>query len=187
MLSRRRRDFNSPVDRFKDGPDGVRIEKFESGVPRLGVTFQQVGHICVEIMDMGIDPSTLAAAAGGGGGIPNVEEVQAQAEAQRQMEEQRASILDQILEPAAKDRMNRLKLVKKEKARAVEDSLIKAATSGQLRTKVSEEELIGMLDGVSGGSSGGEGGENSSKKGVSIQRRNYGMDSDDDDNDDDLL
>ena len=115
--------------------------------------------------------------------MPNIEEMQAQQQAQQQMEEQRASILDQILEPAAKDRMNRLKLVKKDKARAVEDSLIKAATSGQLRSKVTEEALITMLDGVSGGDS--EGGI--SKKAVSIQRRNYGMDSDDDDNDDDLM
>ena len=118
------------------------------------------------------------------GGVPGVEEMQAQAQAQAQMEEQRANILEQILEPAAKDRMNRLKLVKKDKARAVEDSLIKAATSGQLRSKISEEQLIGMLDGVSG--AGGEEGA-PAKKAVTVQRRNYGMDSDDDDNDDDLM
>lgn len=128
----------------------------------------------------GLDPSMLSA-----GGMPNVEEMQAQSEAQRQMEEQRASILDQILEPGAKDRMNRLKLVKKDKARAVEDSLIKAATSGQLRSKVSEEQLISMLDGVSSGAGGEDGAP--PKKGVKVQRRNYGMDSDDDDNDDDLM
>lgn len=52
------------------------------------------------------------------------------------MEEQRRSILDQILEPAAKDRLIRLALVKPEKARVMEDHLIKAATSGQLRSKV---------------------------------------------------
>ncbi len=120
------------------------------------------------------------------GGMPNVEEMQAQAQAQAQMEEQRANILEQILEPAAKDRMNRLKLVKKDKARAVEDSLIKAATTGQLRNKVSEEALISMLDGVAGG--GAEGGAEAPKKSISIQRRNYGMDDDDDDdNDDDLM
>ena len=52
------------------------------------------------------------------------------------MEEQRLSILDQILEPAAKDRLLRLSMVKKEKARNVENSLIQAATSGKLRGKV---------------------------------------------------
>ncbi len=132
---------------------------------------------------MDIPPGMLEKA----GGMPGVEEMQAQAQAQAQMEEQRANILEQILEPAAKDRMNRLKLVKKDKARAVEDSLIKAATSGQLRNKVTEEALIGMLDGVAGG--GGAGGEvGPVKKSISIQRRNYGMDDDDDDdNDDDLM
>ena len=43
---------------------------------------------------------------------------------------------DQILEPAAKDRIARLALVKKEKARSVEDALISAATSGKLKSKV---------------------------------------------------
>ena len=52
------------------------------------------------------------------------------------MEERRVMILDQILEPEAKQRLSRLSIVKKEKARAVEDSLIKAATSGQLKGKV---------------------------------------------------
>jgi programmed cell death protein 5 len=53
------------------------------------------------------------------------------------MDEQRLSILDQILEPAAKDRLLRLSMVKKEKASRVEASLIQAATSGKLRGKVS--------------------------------------------------
>jgi hypothetical protein len=52
------------------------------------------------------------------------------------MEEQRQSILSQILEPAAKDRLKRLSLVKPDKARSVEDVLVRAATSGQLKSKV---------------------------------------------------
>lgn len=109
------------------------------------------------------------------------------------MEEQRRSILDQILEPAAKDRLVRLALVKKEKARMMEDHLLKAATSGQLRSKVqvlhvlkssshdtvqscqvSEEQLITMLEGAETSSGTGK---------IKIQRRNYGLDSDDDDDD----
>jgi programmed cell death protein 5 len=57
------------------------------------------------------------------------------------MEEQRASILDQILEPGAKDRIKRLALVKPDKARAVEDSLVVAATSGKLKSKVRAKTL----------------------------------------------
>lgn len=100
------------------------------------------------------------------------------------MEERRASILEQILEPEAKQRLSRLALVKKDKARAVEDSLIRGATNGKLQGKVTDEQLKLMLEQISGGddsnaSSGG------GKKGVVIQRRKYGLE-DDDDNDDDL-
>ena len=45
-------------------------------------------------------------------------------------------IIDQILDPGARQRLNRLKLVKPDKARSVEDSLINAATSGKLKGQV---------------------------------------------------
>ena len=57
-------------------------------------------------------------------------------------EEQRTSILSQILEPAAKDRLKRLSLVKPEKARSVEDALVRAATSGQLKSKVNRLKMF---------------------------------------------
>ena len=101
-----------------------------------------------------------------------------------QQEERRAMILDQILEPAAKSRMSRLALVKKEKARAVEDSLIHAATSGQLKSLVSEEQLIKMLEQLSGGES--TEGTVIKKSGITVVRRKTGFEDDDDDNDDDL-
>jgi len=121
----------------------------------------------------------------GPGGIPGSQEEMQQRQAQMaEKEEQRKSILDQILDSAASDRLKRLNLVRKDKARSVEDSLIKAAMSGQLRNKISDEQLIGMLEQIGGGD-GAEGG--GGKKAVMIQRRSYGMDSDDDDNDDDLM
>ena len=114
----------------------------------------------------------------GPGGIPqSAEEMQQRQAQQQQMEEQRNSILDQILDESAKDRLKRLNLVRKDKARAIEDSLIKAATTGQLRNKVTDDQLVKMLEGT----------EEAGQKKVSMQRRNYGMDSDDDDNDDDLM
>lgn len=127
-------------------------------------------------------PSDIMSQLGGeGGGMPSAAEMQQQQAQQQQQEEMRTSILDQILEPASKERLTRLNLVRKDKARAVEDALIKAATSGQLRGKVTEEQLIGMLEGTSDANGEAKG------KAVSVQRRNYGMDSDDDDNDDDLM
>lgn len=55
---------------------------------------------------------------------------------QQAEEERRISILDQVLEPAAKDRIGRLSSVKKEKTRQIEDSIIQAALGGQLKAKV---------------------------------------------------
>jgi len=123
-----------------------------------------------------------------GMGMPSVEEMQMQQAQMAQMEEQRKAILDQILEPAAADRLRRLALVRKDTARAVEDSLIKAATSGKLAQMVSDAELIKMLDKLCGTGGGGEGeGAGGPKKKITIQRRKYGIDDDDDDNDDDLM
>jgi programmed cell death protein 5 len=78
-------------------------------------------------------------------------------------------------------RLDRLKLAKKEKAAAVEDSLINAAKSGALKQKVTEDQLIKMLEGITDQDEG-EGG----KRKIAIQRKKYADDSSDD-NDDDLL
>jgi len=94
----------------------------------------------------------------------------------------------QILEAEAKTRLSRLAMVKKDKARAVEDSLIAAATNGRLKSKVTEEQLIAMLEqyGGSGGDEGSGGGVGGGRRGITIQRRKTGFEDDDDDNDDDL-
>lgn len=54
-------------------------------------------------------------------------------------------ILEQILEPAARDRLVRLGLVRPDKCKAVEDNLIKMATSGGLRGKVIFLRLIALF------------------------------------------
>ena len=69
-------------------------------------------------------------------GMPSMEQVQQQQEAKAQYEEQKANILDQILEPSTKERISRLMIVNPDMATRIQDSLIQAATSGQLRNKV---------------------------------------------------
>jgi programmed cell death protein 5 len=119
----------------------------------------------------------------GPGGIPKTQEEMLERQSMMaEKEQQRISILDQILDASAGDRLKRLNLVRKDKARSVEDSLIKAAMSGQLRGKVTDTQLITMLEQLDSAAGSGASGN----KSVSIQRRKYGMDSDDDDNDDDL-
>lgn len=116
--------------------------------------------------------------------VPSMEEMQLQQQQKVENEERRISILEQILEAPAKERLSRLAIVKKDKVRSVEDNLIKAATSGQLRNKVTEEQLIAILEGTKNA----DGTAVKLTKGITVQRRNYaGLDDDDDDDDSDLL
>lgn len=58
-------------------------------------------------------------------------------------------MLGQILEPEAADRLNRIRLVKESRATDVENRLIAMARSGQLRQKVTEDQLKEILNAVS--------------------------------------
>ena len=76
-------------------------------------------------------------------GQPQTQEQAAQMQEKQQAQEmQRQQILDQILLPEARDRLKRLGLVKEAKARGVEDMLIQAAKSGQLKNRVDEARLL---------------------------------------------
>lgn len=61
-------------------------------------------------------------------------------------------MLSQILTSEARDRLLRIALVKPDRARYLEDSLVQAIRSGQLRGgsgpngKIGEKDLIGMLE-----------------------------------------
>lgn len=60
----------------------------------------------------------------------------------------KSSVLSQILETEAKDRLSRVRMVKPERAEAVEQYIIKLAQSGQLRRKIGEPEVVEILDGI---------------------------------------
>ncbi|KAL0305536.1 UNVERIFIED_CONTAM: DNA-binding protein DDB [Sesamum calycinum] len=74
------------------------------------------------------------------------EQQKAQEEAKREAEEQRQMILARILTSEARARLARIALVKPEKARGVEDVIIRAAQMGQIVDQVSEERLISLLE-----------------------------------------
>ncbi|KAF2089990.1 DNA-binding TFAR19-related protein, partial [Saccharata proteae CBS 121410] len=94
-------------------------------------------------------------------------------DAQRSREaDARQSILSQILLPDAADRLGRIRLVKESRATDIENRLIMLARSGQLRQKVTEEQLKDLLGAVS------EQEEKTQKK-IVVQRRG-GWDDDDD-------
>ena len=87
-----------------------------------------------------------------------------------------------IISPLVLYSLSALRLVKPDFCSAVEDTLIKAATSGQLRGLVTEAQLKTMLEQFAGEGGVGAG----AQKKVVIQRRKT-CDSDDDDDDSDLL
>lgn len=68
----------------------------------------------------------------------------------RQMEAQKQSMLVQILSQEAKERLNRIKLVKPERAAAIENKLIGMARGGRLPGKITEAQLIDLLEGAGG-------------------------------------
>ena len=79
----------------------------------------------------------------------------------------------------------RLALVKPDLASAVEDTLIRAGTTGQLQSVVSDEQLKKMLEQFAGDDSSATSGVVAKKK-VIVQRKKT-CESDDDDDDSDLL
>lgn len=109
---------------------------------------------------------------GQGGQQMTPEQQEQQREAQREADEQRQSMLHAIMQPAARERLSRIALVKPDKARGVEDLLLNAAKRGQLGQKVSEERLIELLEQVNQQAGAG-------KTRVTIQRRRTALDDDD--------
>ncbi|RJE23209.1 dsDNA-binding protein PDCD5 [Aspergillus sclerotialis] len=99
-----------------------------------------------------------------------------QDEQRKQVEaERRSAILNQILDPAAADRLGRIRLVKESRAVDIENRLIMLAQTGQLRQKVTEEQLKDLLNAIA---------ENQRKEEeehkIVINRRKGGWDDDDD-------
>ncbi|VEN45719.1 unnamed protein product [Callosobruchus maculatus] len=106
-----------------------------------------------------------------GTGDPEAENQKA--EQLKAREDAKNSILSQILDQAARARLNTLMLCKPEKGRMVENYLLQMAQTGQICTKVTEEALIKLLENVSS--------RTQSKTSVKFDRRRAALDSDEDD------
>ncbi|MCJ1248621.1 hypothetical protein MMC30_005839 [Trapelia coarctata] len=107
--------------------------------------------------------------AGGGSSSGGQEDLR-----QKEESDARASILSQILLPEAADRLGRIRLVKESRATDVENRLIMLAKSGQLRSKVTEEQLKELLGSLAENTREKEGGN------IVVSRRKGGWDDDDD-------
>ncbi|KAK6268531.1 hypothetical protein QUC31_012691, partial [Theobroma cacao] len=107
----------------------------------------------------------------GAGSQQNPDQQKAQEDAKREADERRQMMLSQILSSEARERVARIALVKPEKARGVEDVLLRAAQMGQIVEKVSEERLISMLEQINT--------QTTKQTKVTIQRRRSVLDDDD--------
>mmetsp|Transcript_79495 Transcript_79495/g.221039 ORF Transcript_79495/g.221039 Transcript_79495/m.221039 type:complete len:133 (+) Transcript_79495:48-446(+) len=124
-------------------------------------------------------PAAGAGAGGAGGGMPggmagappSREEMEAK---RAEQEEQRRLMLLSILEPAARERLSRVAIVKPDKARAIEDRLIQMARGGAFHGKIDEGKLTQMLEGIA----------ESSSAATKITFKRRGADSDEEEDDD---
>ncbi|KAK8870380.1 Programmed cell death protein 5 [Tritrichomonas musculus] len=79
--------------------------------------------------------------------MQNKQEDQKEKEAQK--EAQRQQILDSLLGTEAKERLGRVRLVKPEKARRVEDAIIMMAQQQRLSGTIPDEQVKQMLESLS--------------------------------------
>ncbi|KAI0345198.1 DNA-binding TFAR19-related protein [Trametopsis cervina] len=115
--------------------------------------------------------SQLQEESGGSGGAGGEEAGKRAAE-----EEMRRNLLATVLDTAARERLSRIALVSQDRARQIEAILLRMAQSGQLRGRVTEEQLIDLLEKAEDAQ-----GRSQPKKGsIVFQRRKGGFDDDDD-------
>ncbi|XP_022912617.1 programmed cell death protein 5 [Onthophagus taurus] len=95
-----------------------------------------------------------------------------QEEKAKQIEDMKNSILSQILDQPARARLNTLMLGKPEKGKMVESMLVQMAQSGQIRNKIGEKDLVGLLESVNSQLP-------QNKSTVKFDRRRAALDSDD--------
>ena len=64
---------------------------------------------------------------------------------QKQFEEQKKAILRQILTTSARERLGRIKVARPEIVESIENQLVMAASNGQLKNKINDEQLRMLL------------------------------------------
>ncbi|KAF8163189.1 PDCD5-related protein [Crassisporium funariophilum] len=95
-------------------------------------------------------------------------------EGKRAQEEQmRRDLLTTVLDTAARERLSRIALVSPERSKQIEAILLRMAQSGQLRGRVTEEQLIDLLNQMEEAQ-----GKSTVKKSTIVYHRRKGLDDD---------
>ncbi|KAF9532294.1 PDCD5-related protein [Crepidotus variabilis] len=108
--------------------------------------------------------------------LPKVQQNESNEEAQAkqaQEEQMRRDLLATVLESAARERLSRIAMVSPERSKQIETILLRMAQSGQLRGRVSEQQLVDLLDQMEEAQ-----GKSSSKKSTIVYQRRKGFDDD---------
>ncbi|XP_059613509.1 programmed cell death protein 5 [Phlebotomus argentipes] len=108
------------------------------------------------------------------GGPDQKQQGEAQEERRRQEEDMKNAILAQIMDQAARARLNTLKLSKPEKAQMVEQMVVRMAQMGQISGKLDDGQLVQLLESVNKQMP-------RSTSAVKFDRRRTALDSDDED------
>lgn len=61
---------------------------------------------------------------------------------------QAGAVLAQVLEPSARERLSRVRIVRPDRADAVEQYLVKMIQSGAISRKLGEQDIVEILDGL---------------------------------------
>ena len=106
------------------------------------------------------------------GGMPQPnQQAQQQAEQQKQAEAKRDMLLTQIMTSEAKERLNRIKLVKPDQANKITDKILQMAGNGSITSKVTEGRLKDIMNTLLA---------NAPKTKITILRKPIDSDSDED-------
>lgn len=90
-------------------------------------------------------------------------------------DDMKLSMLSQILETSARERLSRVRIVRPDRADAVEQYIIKLAATGSITRKLSENDIVEILEGISRDE------KKQTQSKIVFDRRTTNIDSDDDD------